>query len=277
MAQRGSKAFHERRPNWLLQLAEAARFENCVTHPDVFDALLRPDTQGVTLPFKTASIPGKLFAADYDMGRPVRRFSTTLRIIPTTAVTSYRNESVDIETCTDSIPLFGYDVGWLDPGDWMKYTTTPLTPGPYAVSARVASGGSGGSFYLEVGGSNVTGVINVPATGGWQSWVTLPAVAFATAQPMTSFKFIMTSGAFNLNWLRFDSLATPTLSVNYSPTGLSLSWFTTLNNYTLYSSTNVSSPIIWAPVTNAIVTENGSCTVTVARASRNQFFRLQKQ
>ena len=189
----------------LLALAQAARFENCVLHADVFDALLRPETQGVTLPFKSNAIPGIVFAADYDLGRIGEAYFDQSTNGPHNSGNSYRNDSVEIESCGDVTPTIGFDVGWLDAGDWMKYSMTTSAPGTYAFTARVASLNGGGSFYLEVGGSNVTGNISVPATGGWQTWATLPARVFTNAASLTAFKLVMVSGGFNLNWVWFES------------------------------------------------------------------------
>ncbi len=223
----GPKPSTDAAVNGLLALAQAARFENCVVHPDVFDALLRPNTQGLTLPFKSNSVPGVIFAADYDLGRPGEAYHDQSTNSPYNSGGAYRNDSVDIESGSDAPPTIGYAVGWLEPGDWLKYTVTPIVPGPYAVSARIAAGSSGGSFYLDVAGSNVTGIINVLATGGWQSWTTLPARGFTNAQPMTSFRLMVVSGSFNINWLRFDSVvpAVPSgLTATATNTQASLNW-----------------------------------------------------
>lgn len=152
-------------------------------------------------------MPGIIFAADYDLGRTDEAYHDQSTNSPCNSGGAYRNDSVDIAASSDAPPTIGYAVGWLEAGDWMKYTLTPVVPGPYAVSARVATAIAGGSFYLEVAGSNVTGIINVPVTGGWQSWVTLPARVFTNALPMTSFRLKIVSGEFNANWLRFDSVA----------------------------------------------------------------------
>ena len=213
--------------NGLLALAQAARLENCALHPDVFDALLRPITQGVTLPFKSNSVPGVIFAADYDLGRLGEAYSDQTTNSPYNSGNSYRNDSVDIESCSDVAPTIGFDVGWLDPGDWLKFSVTPVGPGPYAVSARVAAASTGGSFYVEVGGNNVTGSINVPATGGWQSWTTLPARVFTNTQPLTSFKVVVATAGFNLNWVRLDSAvpaAPGAVTAAATNTHVSLNW-----------------------------------------------------
>ncbi|TXD75210.1 Ig-like domain-containing protein, partial [Algoriphagus ratkowskyi] len=45
--------------------------------------------------------------------------------------------------------------------------------GAYNLDARVASPEAGGTFHIECNGIDVTGPINIPATGGWGSWTSV--------------------------------------------------------------------------------------------------------
>ncbi len=63
--------------NWLMAYAQAANFTNCLAHPEIVDSLMRSNTipflnngfAQVGLPYKSGvTIPGKIFAVDYDMG-----------------------------------------------------------------------------------------------------------------------------------------------------------------------------------------------------------------
>ena len=257
----------------LLELAQQTRLENCVLHPDVFDALMRPHSQGATKPYAAQSIPGVVFAVNYDLGRQEEAYHDSTS---GNSGSSYRNDSVDIESCTNTSPSIGFDVGWLDSGDWMKYTVAPLAPGPYVVYARVAAGGSGGTFYLDVGGANATGNVSVPATGGWQSWKTIPAGYITSRQLLTSFKFVVASSGFNLNWLMLQS--PPQLTPSLAPGGshITLSWPGWATNFSLYTTTNLAPPVLWLPVTSA-VKPGDPLSVTVPLISSNQFFRLAGQ
>lgn len=213
--------------NALLALAQAARFENCVVHPDVVDALMRPNPQGQTLPYAIQSVPGTVFAANYDLGRWGEAYldQTTNNSYNNGGL--YRNDFVDIEATSDGAPRIGYDVGWLDPGDWMKYTVPAFPAGPFSIAARVASLSGGGQFHLEIAGSNVTGTVNVPTTGGWQSWSTMTPWSFTNSVATNSFRFVVEKGGFNLNWLRLASLL-PAAPVNLvavgTPRQVSLNW-----------------------------------------------------
>ena len=259
----------------LMALAVAARFENCIVHPDVVDALMRPNTAGLTVPYTKQFIPGRVFAANYDLGRAGEAFSDTTTNSPYNNGNAYRNEAVDIEPCTDSPPGPGYNLGWLDPGDWVKYSVTPLASGPYSVTARVASSGGGGSFYLEVGGSNVTGTIAVPDTGGWQAWRTILAGQITNQMPLTSFKAVVLTAGFNLHWLNFQTgpIARGALIPSRAGDSLVLSWPAGLGSNVLVS-TNLAPPAIWLPVTNAVVSQGTNSYIVVPPTTSQQFFKL---
>ena len=263
----------------LMALAQAARFENCIRHPDVFDALLRPNTLGETRAFKSNTIPGLVFAADYDLGRFGEAYLDNTTNNTYNSGQSYRNDSVDIEANSDVPPTMGYDVGWIDAGDWLKYSVTPVGPGPFIVTARVAGGNSGGSFYLEVGGNNATGIISVPATGGWQTWTTISAGTITNAQPPTAFKLVAVSPGFNLSWLRFQSTATearPALSAKLisGSEQLQLSWPFWAPQFALYCATNLTPPVAWARITNVALNQDGNWTVALPVNQGHDFFRL---
>ena len=78
----------------------------------------------------------------------------------------YRAEGVDIENCTEG----GYNVAVTKAGEWLEYTINVATNGTYDLDFRVASNGTGGVFHAEIDGTNVTGTLAVPNTGGWMSW-----------------------------------------------------------------------------------------------------------
>jgi hypothetical protein len=259
----------------LMQLADATRFENCTIHRDVLDALFRPNTAGVTLPFNTNTIPGYIFAPDYDLGPSGEAYFDSTNTAGNEGA-AYRNDSVDIQAASDPAGIFGYNVGWTDPGEWLKYTLNAIAPGPYTVSARVAGGNAGGLFYLESGGVNISGNINVPPTGGWQNWTTLPARTLTNSGSLDAVRLVILSAGFNLEWLKFDTLAAPRLSAKTGDGSIQLAWPTWASSYSVYATSNLAPLITWSPLTNASVEQNGELTMNVSRSAQHQFFRLQR-
>ena len=118
----------------------------------------------------------------------------------------YRATDVDIETTSDTGG--GYDVGWVFAGEWLKYTVNVTTAGVYDLDFRVASGGTGGTFHIEVNGANVTGPISVPTTNGWQTWQTIRVPAGVTLAAGTQvWRVVMdtngpSTAVGNFNWLK---------------------------------------------------------------------------
>ena len=82
----------------------------------------------------------------------------------------FRNTDVDIEGSTEG----GYDVGWIDAGEWLNYTVNVTSAGTYTVQFRVASP-NGATFHVGFNGPSQGQwkTVSVPATGGWQNWTTV--------------------------------------------------------------------------------------------------------
>jgi hypothetical protein len=119
-----------------------------------------------------AALPGTVQAANYDTGGQGAGYNVTS--VNGTA-NSYRPDGVDLEACTDT--GCGDDVGWTAAGQWFRYTVTVASAGTYNVSLRLASpdGVTDGLHIASSAGGNLSGAINVPATGGWQDWATVTA------------------------------------------------------------------------------------------------------
>lgn len=114
----------------------------------------------------------------------------------------YRSEGVDIESCSEG----GHNVGWTGSGEWLEYTVNVASADNYDISLRVA--GSGGSFRIEFDGTDKTGTITTPDTGGWQIWQTITVSNVALSAGQQVMRVYMTSGGFNLNHATFTAAST---------------------------------------------------------------------
>jgi glucose/arabinose dehydrogenase len=114
---------------------------------------------------------------------------------------AYRSDDVDIEGCTDIGG--GYNVGWIAPDEWLKYPIDVQENGIYTIDIRVASLSAGGSFYLDVGGTNLSGTVSVPVTGGWQSWTTVTVTNVPLYAGANVFEFYSLESGYNVNWFDF--------------------------------------------------------------------------
>ncbi|WP_185976647.1 carbohydrate-binding protein [Catenovulum sediminis] len=98
----------------------------------------------------------------------------------------------------------GYSVGSIDTWDWMTYNNIQISQsGNYVFGFRVASP-SGGQLQLEqAGGGSVLGTVNVPATGGWQTWTTVYTTLYLSAGTH-NLGIKANTGGWNFNWFSYN-------------------------------------------------------------------------
>lgn len=128
---------------------------------------------------------------------------------------AFRQTDVDIEPAPS-----GYDVGWVAPGEWLKYSVVVGSTGSYTAEFRVASSGTGGTFHLEMNGSNVTGTMTVPNTGGWQNWQTLTTTVSLVAGAQTARLVMDSNGSIavgNFDWMQFTQTVAATSGGGTAP------------------------------------------------------------
>jgi hypothetical protein len=116
-------------------------------------------------PFKANTIPGIIEAEDYDTGCPGDAYRDLDGI--NEGGLYRRDHGVDLGECSAG----GYTLGWTHAGEWTAYTVNVAESGTYRISFHVASGQVGAKFHLESDGSDLTGVIDVPNTKGFQNWI----------------------------------------------------------------------------------------------------------
>ena len=115
---------------------------------------------------QSISLPGTIQLEDFDQGAAGVAYRD---LSAGNSGGEYRATDVDIEACDEG----GFNVGWVYPGEWLRYTVNPSQSGTYTLEFRVASEGAGGTFHIEVNGVDRTGPISIPDTGGWQNWTTV--------------------------------------------------------------------------------------------------------
>ncbi len=120
---------------------------------------------------------------------------------------SYDSESgLETETTGDTTGV--YDLGYVAPDAYAVYDNVDFGGGVTQVSVREASGGAGGTLelHLDSVGGTLISTVNLPITGGWQTWQTLSGtVSGATGVHTLYLVFRGTdAGIANLNWFQFQ-------------------------------------------------------------------------
>jgi beta-glucanase (GH16 family) len=112
----------------------------------------------------------------------------------------FRADNVDIEATTDAGG--GYNVAWTANGEWLAHNNVTFpTSGAYTIAYRVAAPSAGGLISADLNGGAVQlGTTAIPATGGWQNWVTVQRTINVNAGTYNLGSYFSTAG-FNLNWI----------------------------------------------------------------------------
>ncbi len=141
------------------------------------------------------AVPGVVEAENYDLGGEGLAYHDNE---PANLGGQYRlSDGVDVENCGDTGG--GYDVGWTNSGEWMKYTVNVASSGTYNFTVRAACPSGGCSMQMEVDGTNVTGTMSLATTGAWQTYAdnTKSGVSLSAGQHVI--RIYELSGGFNLN------------------------------------------------------------------------------
>jgi glucosylceramidase len=118
---------------------------------------------------------------------------------------SFSSES-GLETETTGDSTGEYDLGYLTSGAYTVYQNVDFGSSVSQVNVRTASAGSGGTatFYLDSMTSTPIATVNLPVTGGWQTWTTVTAnVSGATGVHNLYVVFNGASSIANVNWFQF--------------------------------------------------------------------------
>jgi beta-glucosidase len=162
-------------------------------------------------------VPGKIEAEDYNMdGEGVAYHDTTLG----NEGGEYRGDDVDIQSTTDMGG--GYNIGWIEEGEWLEYTVDVAFTGQYDIQVRVASAIDRtisetlpviGTIswtvpltrvlHIEFDDTDVSGPMTFVATGGWQNWISVFVRRIPLTEGQHVMRIAMDSGGLNVNWVSF--------------------------------------------------------------------------
>jgi hypothetical protein len=203
--------------NALMEMTVNLKLENCAINRSVIDAMFRQPFSSAIVPYADLQIPGTIYASDYDYGRngyayydlDVANYSVSSGInTDWNDGWVYRNDGVDVQTCNDNTNSNGYNVGWMETGEWIDYTVSSQSAGSSIVSLRVAGGNSGGILEFQsvddAGTGTAIGDIAIPNTGGWQSWTTVSGTIPVAEGKQTLRVYVKNSG-YNLEWMSFGA------------------------------------------------------------------------
>lgn len=158
-----------------------------------------------------AQIPGIIEAENYDIGPGAFLDKNG------GGDTVYRpGDGVGTEACNEG----GFNLAYVAKDEWLKYTAKVSTTGNYTINLRVATPYNTRKLHLEVDGVNVTGVVNIPNTGGFQAWQTVAIPNIPLTQGTRVITLYFDENDTNVNKMEFilaGSTTAPIADFEYTP------------------------------------------------------------
>jgi hypothetical protein len=157
------------------------------------------------------ALPGRIEFENYDKGGEGVAYHD---LTAGNSGGAYRTDDVDIKATSDTSGA--YNVKTVRAGEWLSYTVAIAAGGTYSLGFRIASSGTGGTVHVAIDGSDVTGPIALPDTGGWSAWRTFTANATLPAGTHVLTFFADANGSLgtvaDLNWLDVTAAGPVSLS-----------------------------------------------------------------
>ena len=220
----GQAPSYEQAMTGLMDLADAYLFENCVANKGLVAALSDSDYDGFSKPFTDLTVPNTIEAVDYDIGTNGVAYNDEIYEDPDKFGSNseswnngwaYRNDGVDIEYSSD-LSGGGYNIGWIDNSEWLKYTVQAEFTGTYQFSFKTSAQNDNGKILISVQGQ--TGSVNfqVPNTGGYQNWDWTDTASVYLSGGENVIRLQALNGGFNLKSIKIEGTNPNPLPENYS-------------------------------------------------------------
>ncbi|MEZ4840483.1 MAG: cellulase family glycosylhydrolase [Flavobacteriaceae bacterium] len=195
----------------LMQLAEEYKMENVTVKPDVIDAMFRQVLTVETKPYKQHSIPGIIYATEYDFGTNGYAYSDVDFInyrVSTGEFTAWnkgkkmRNDGVDIRVSND-IKTNGYEVYDIKDNEWLLFTVNVKKAKTYNVAIQYACENKDGKLHLEIDGKIMSKPITLTSTKSEDKYKTVVLPKIKMKEGTHKIKVVFDKGGFVLNYLDF--------------------------------------------------------------------------
>ena len=196
----------------LIQFSTDSRIENTHYNSNVIDAMMRQPHTNETLAYSENLIPGTIYLTDYDLGTEQYAYSDvisgTYQVSNDEYTTwnngwSYRNDGVDIQETNDS-ESNGYNIGWVEDGEWLLYTVDVQQSGFYDIITRYSSEQNGGQIKLFSDDLEITDYINLYNSGGYSNFINRVTANVYLSEGTQKLKLkIKGDISFNLSKLEF--------------------------------------------------------------------------
>lgn len=237
----------------LMSLAENIHFDSCKINLGLTRALSDSSFSKESKPFSNFIAPGLIPAVHYDTGNngtayfdyqseDPNKFSANTR--SWNNGWSFRNDGVDIGISIGSTS--NYHVGWIEDGEWLKYSISTRNPNNYNVLLEISSYNNNGIIYASTSNGDTLGPLTIPNTSGAGDGWKIISLGNLSINKFTTLKIKAESGGFNLKSIILDQLDISSFPTNYnlicypnpSNSSLNINWessFASPTQLTIYS------------------------------------------
>lgn len=191
------------------------------------------------------------------------------------------SSDIRVESTTDTDGTS--TVSYIDDGDWLDYNVKIATAGTYTFGFRVANSYGNGNIQIKTGSGAILGQVNIPQTGGWNTYTTVRTTATLAAGSQV-LRIYANRGAFNFNWFEIINGAVQDLStINFAEIPAKSLQEGTFN--LVASSNNSETPITFSSSNTAVATVSnatgiwkvtlvgaGQTTITASQTGNAHYF-----
>jgi hypothetical protein len=207
----GEKPSEEFSKKALMQLAQNYKMERVTVKRDVIDAMFRQVQTNETKAYKIHSIPGIIYASEYDLGTNGYAYFDTdfINYWVDTGIREgwnngevMRNDGVDIQVCKDE-NTNGYEVFDIKDNEWLLYTVNTAQSGDYKVTIRYSSENTVGQLHLELQNGEKSETVTLPSTESNTIYNQVILSSIRLNKGKNLIKVVFDKGGLNLNYLNF--------------------------------------------------------------------------
>jgi hypothetical protein len=207
----GTKPTKDFAKKTLMKIADNYKMENVQVKKDVIDALFRQVDDETTKPFKSRTVPGRIFATEYDLGRFGSAYSdndfqnlwvSDGKRVEWNSGNKMRNDGVDIYACKDKISN-GFYVGKTEKGEWLQYTFNSSQAKKYKLSIRYNNESSQASeVVIKTENGDDLGRIKLAPTG--KIWKTVSINNISLIKGENKLRLYFEAGNANINYFELQ-------------------------------------------------------------------------
>ena len=207
----------------LISMAKNLHFDSCKVNIGLTRALSDTSFSSKSKSFSNFIAPGLLPAVNYDTGNnDVAYYDNQSedpnKFSPETKSWnngwSYRNDGVDIGFSSGGTG--DYHIGWIEDGEWTKYSIRSEKPDNYKIFLEISSYNNNGMILGTTEVGDTLGPINIPNSTGLGDGWRIINIGNISIQETSTLKIEAISGGFDFKNIIFDKMDISSFPTNFN-------------------------------------------------------------